>query len=146
MRATITTAALVTVLAATAACSGEGGNTVTAQPNPTRTSAPETRLEVTVQAAETMPPKQWTLSCDPPGGDHPDAAAACAALEKGKAPFAPVPKDMACTQISGGPQTATITGTWRGERVTASYNRSNGCEIARWDRLIPVFQDAGGEV
>jgi hypothetical protein len=119
---------------------------VTARQDPTQTPASTTRLDVTVQSDETAPPKQWTLTCDPPGGDHPDPAAACAALEKGKAPFAPVPKDMACTEIFGGPQTATITGTWRGEQVNASYNRSNGCEIARWERLIPVFQDAGGEV
>jgi hypothetical protein len=39
----------------------------------------------------------------------------------------------ACTQLYGGPQTATIEGTLRGEPVDLSFSRVNGCEIARWD-------------
>ena len=45
----------------------------------------------------------------------------------------PVPADQMCTQIYGGPETATVRGTWQGERVDASFSRQNGCEIARWD-------------
>jgi hypothetical protein len=40
-----------------------------------------------------------------------------------------------CTQIDGGPATAEVSGTWRGERVEAEFSRQNGCEIARWDRV-----------
>ncbi|MET0693573.1 MAG: SSI family serine proteinase inhibitor, partial [Propionibacteriaceae bacterium] len=55
----------------------------------------------------------WQLSCDPAGGDHPDPAAACAALTKSAATALPaVSKDKMCTQQFGGPQTATLTGTW----------------------------------
>jgi hypothetical protein len=46
---------------------------------------------------------------------------------------------MMCTQVYGGPETATITGTWRGERVDASYRLTDGCEIARWRKLGPVL-------
>ncbi len=55
-------------------------------------------------------------------------------------PTSPEPKgDVACTQISGGPETATIKGTLRGEPIDASFSRSDGCEIARWDKLKPLF-------
>ena len=86
----------------------------------------------------------WTLRCDPPGGDHPDPDAACAALGRANQPFAPVPKDMVCTEIYGGPQTATIVGTWRGALVRGDYSRVNGCEIARWDALASVLGTAAG--
>lgn len=49
--------------------------------------------------------------------------------------FDPVPTGTACTQIFGGPQTARVTGSVRGERVDAAFARSDGCEIARWDRV-----------
>ena len=83
----------------------------------------------------------WRLSCDPPGGTHPQAAAACTALEKsGEAALPPVPKDRMCTQQFGGPEKAVVTGTWRGTPVSATFSKTNGCEIARWkalDGLLP---------
>jgi hypothetical protein len=111
------------------------------QPGPGRTGdAPVAdQLVITVDDGAGGAPRTWTLTCDPPGGDHPDPAAACAALAAARAPFAPVPPDMACTQIYGGPETARIEGTWRGEPVTADYRRTDGCEIARWRALAPVF-------
>jgi hypothetical protein len=87
----------------------------------------------------------WTLTCDPAGGTHPDAEAACAALAaKGESALPPVAKDMMCTQQYGGPQTAKITGTWKGETVNASFSRTNGCEISRWQDLKGLLPDAGG--
>jgi hypothetical protein len=47
----------------------------------------------------------------------------------------PVPTDVACTQVYGGPATARVTGTLEGRRVDASFKRTDGCEIARWDRV-----------
>lgn len=96
-------------------------------------------LTITVRDGTGGAPRVWTLTCDPPGGDHPDPAGACAAIEAARRPFAPVPADLACTQIYGGPETATITGTWRDEPVDAAYRRTDGCEIARWNALAPVF-------
>jgi hypothetical protein len=86
----------------------------------------------------------WILTCDPPGGDHPDPAAACAALEAGQRYLAPVPADMACTQIYGGPETVRITGVWRGTPVDASLSRTDGCQIARWNGLAGLLP-AGGQ-
>lgn len=102
-------------------------------------------LTITVIADPQAQPVTWTLTCDPPGGDHPDAEAACAVLDTVPTPFAPVPAGTMCAQVYGGPETATITGTWRGERVDASYRRTDGCEIARWRRLGPVL-DPGQRV
>ncbi|WP_369068869.1 SSI family serine proteinase inhibitor [Kineococcus terrestris] len=85
----------------------------------------------------------WTLVCGEDGGaggDHPDAAGACAALQGQRDPFRPVPADMMCTQVWGGPQTATVEGTWAGQPVRASFDRTDGCQIARWDRLAPLLQ------
>jgi hypothetical protein len=76
-----------------------------------------------------------TLTCDPDGGSHPDPAGACAALAENEDALEPVPGDVACTEIYGGDQVATITGS-----VEASFSRANGCEIDRWDRLKTVLE------
>jgi hypothetical protein len=86
----------------------------------------------------------WTLTCDPPGGTHPDPAAACRVLHAhGARALPPVRKDVACTQVYGGPQTATITGIWQGGRVGSSFSRINGCEISRWDLLRGLLPPGG---
>jgi hypothetical protein len=83
------------------------------------------------------------LRCDPAGGDHTDPQTACDVLERaGKRALPAVPKDQICTQIYGGPQTARITGTWRGTPVDATLSRTNGCEIARWDALRGLLPKA----
>lgn len=88
----------------------------------------------------------WTLTCEPAGGDHPDPEGACAALAAagGRAGLAPTPMNQACTEQWGGPQTASVTGTVDGERVTARFDRTNGCEISRWETLEPLFGNTGG--
>lgn len=85
----------------------------------------------------------WRLTCDPIGGDHPDAAQACAAVADHLSALNPVPKDRMCAQVYGGPEKATVTGTWAGEQVFAALNRTNACETARWDALVPLVP-AGG--
>ncbi|MFJ5018807.1 SSI family serine proteinase inhibitor [Streptomyces griseoluteus] len=87
------------------------------------------------------------LFCHPEGGDHPDPVAACRVLDEntrwGRDTFAPVPPDSICTMIDGGPATAHVTGYWAGRPVDADFSRRNGCEIARWDRLVPFLPSAG---
>lgn len=109
------------------------------EPTGSAVPAAGSTLVVTVRDSPAGPPRTWTLTCDPPGGDHPDPAAACRVLDAARAPFAPVPRGMQCLQVYGGPQTATIEGTWRGQPVRAAYRRTDGCEIARWDRLAAVL-------
>lgn len=103
-----------------------------------------TKLTVTVRMAPSAHPITRTLTCDPPGGDAPNAAGACAGLDKVAAaksgdPFAPTPVGQMCTQIFGGPQTATVKGTYKGRKVDTSFGRKNGCEIKRWNDLAALF-------
>jgi hypothetical protein len=103
-----------------------------------------TKLTITVRMSPTAHPITRTLKCDPPGGTAPDAASACAALTKvsavkGGDPFAPTPKGQMCTQIYGGPQTATVKGTWKGQPVDTTFGRKNGCEVKRWNDLAALF-------
>jgi hypothetical protein len=97
-----------------------------------------TSLEISVTPGGEAPTKVWTLRC-PDGGTLPDAAEACSKLLSLDDPFAPVPKDVACTEIYGGPQMAEVHGTFRGRRVDASFSRTNGCEIERWDKVQFLF-------
>ena len=53
--------------------------------------------------------------------------------------LAPVPRDVMCTQIYGGPEQALVTGPLDGRKVWARFKRTNGCETARWDRLAFLF-------
>jgi hypothetical protein len=54
------------------------------------------------------------------------------------ADFAPPPADQPCTMIYGGPGKATVTGTLNGTPINATFTRSGGCEIARWDRMVEL--------
>jgi hypothetical protein len=101
----------------------------------------DTDLTIVVRDGKTS---TWRLTCDPPGGTHPDPQAACRVLEaNGAAALPPVPKDKVCTQIYGGPETATITGTWQGERVMSRFARNDGCQISRW-KLMEGLLPRGG--
>ncbi|SDK78957.1 SSI family serine proteinase inhibitor [Streptomyces indicus] len=118
-------------------------------------------LTITSGAGAAAPYETYELTCEGDGsgsssgsggGSHPQAEEACARLDaiaqEGRDPFAPVPADALCTMQYGGPETARITGTWRGQQVSASFDRSNGCEIGRWNQLVPVLPqsspDSGG--
>ena len=48
--------------------------------------------------------------------------------------FAPVPRDMACTAIYGGPSVAHVKGSVRGEPVDERFSLEDGCQIDRWER------------
>jgi hypothetical protein len=120
------------------------GGSATASATSSEPSAPAagsgpTTLQVVVTNSSGAA-TSWKLTCDPAGGNHPDPAAACAALQAHGATALPaVPSDQACTMIYGGPQKASVSGSWRGQRVTASFSRINGCEIARWEALTALF-------
>jgi hypothetical protein len=80
-----------------------------------------------------------TLTCDPDGGSHPNPVSACDALLEHEDALEPVAADVACTQIYGGDQVATLSGAG----VNASFSRGNGCEISRWDNLAPLLDLSG---
>lgn len=129
-------AALAFALSALAA--GCGADDDAGAPPP---SASGTELEMTIWAEGegTGEARRYTLSCDPPTGDHPDPAAACAALEElGARAFDPVPGNAVCTQQYGGPMEATVAGRVGGDPVDAKLRYSDGCEIARWNAVEDV--------
>lgn len=132
------------VLLSSAACGDEQANGTPADKPSGTTSvqpsdSPADTLTIEVKASAEAPAKTWTLTCEPPGGDHPKAAEACAALAKTKDPFKPVPEDQMCTKIYGGPAVATVKGTWNGKEIDTKFTRKDGCQLHRWTEVAPLF-------
>jgi hypothetical protein len=46
------------------------------------------------------------------------------------------PADQICTELYGGPDVATITGTIDEQPVDTTLDRTNGCGISDWDELL----------
>jgi hypothetical protein len=129
--ATLLAVRLVAVLVATAALVGAAD---------AATAPTELRIAVWAKGRDSgLPPKRWTLRCNPAGGTLPSPVQACARLLANLTAVKPVPPETVCTQIYGGPQEALVSGTLRGRRVWVRFNRRNGCEIARWNRLRSLF-------
>ena len=49
------------------------------------------------------------------------------------------PPGQACTEIYGGPDTATVRGTFQGGAVEQEFHRSNGCGISDWELFVPLL-------
>jgi Subtilisin inhibitor-like len=120
--------AVVCLAASALAACGSAGSTV----------AP-TSLTITARSGPGAKPIVRTLRCDPAGGTLVTPARACARLAAMSRPFAPTPKGVACTEIFGGLETATVRGTYRGRSIWANFARRNGCEIERWNRHMFLF-------
>ena len=94
-----------------------------------------------------------TLDADGPGGEDPvteevscaegtGGEAACEALAAvSAADLGPVGPDVACTEIYGGPDEAQVEGELHGEAVAERLTRANGCEIERFDHLVPALRE-----
>ncbi len=121
------------VLLGTSACGSD-------EPSPASSGSSDLAdLTVTVDDGDkATPPKTLTLTCKAPT----DSTACGAAAGVSAADLAPTPDGTACTQIFGGPETATIKGTIRGDAVNASFSRQDGCEIERWARVEPLLSQA----
>ncbi|WP_106396688.1 SSI family serine proteinase inhibitor [Actinocorallia populi] len=134
----LTTATLVAAGACGAQKAETGDSTVaTSASSP---AAQVSRLTITLKKSPTSAPQTWTLTCNPPGGDHPAPKKACAQLAKtGAKAFAPPPSDAVCTEIYGGPEQGTVEGVWRGAKVHATYQRKDGCDLDRWSRVSELF-------
>jgi hypothetical protein len=96
------------------------------------------RLVIEVTSHPGAKPERWTLRCDPVGGTHPHARAACRILGHMKNPFAPTRPNMMCPAAADSPS-ATIRGTWFGHPVDATYTQ-NGCGLLRWRQIWQVFR------
>lgn len=73
-----------------------------------------------------------TLTCNPDGGDHPNADAACAEIEAVDGDFSALPGEpgLLCTYVYD-PVTVTATGSWRGQEVNYQQTFPNTCELIR---------------
>ena len=122
-------AALLALAASGCGGDGEGDESNTGD-------APATSLEVTLDVDGSTgggEPQTEELEC--PGADG------CEALEDvSAANFDPVGPNEACTEIFGGPETATIEGTLDGEEVGGTFSRANGCEIDRFGAFVPLLR------
>jgi hypothetical protein len=97
-------------------------------------------LTVTVDADGAQgsgPARRLELDCAKPT----DSSACGAAAGVSAADVRTTPGDTACTQIYGGPEEATIRGTIRGASIDATFKRTDGCEIARWDKVKALLDE-----
>jgi hypothetical protein len=134
-------AVLIGIVAALVGCGTGAG-----APSGTPAAATDLKIRYWAEGQGTGAARTWTLRCNPAAGTLPRAAAACRQLGRMKAPFAPIPKDMVCTEQYGGPQVALITGTFRGKRLWTKLQNRNGCEIARFRSLaflVPGYGSGG---
>ena len=125
-------------------------------PNPSLpgvTSTPgqgNAELSITVLESADAAPQHYTLVCidGAPAAEskHPTADAACTALKNNPSllSHAPIKSDQECTQQFGGPQTAKVTGAVDGMEISASFSRTDGCQIALWDAASAIIGSSGG--
>lgn len=67
------------------------------------------------------------LTCDPSGGGHPKAAAACAELNEVGGDLNRMPDQQVMCTMEYAPVTAAARGHWRGKVVTWQREFSNRC-------------------
>jgi hypothetical protein len=82
-------------------------------------------------------PRELKLECAKPT----DSQACGAAAGVSAADVRKTGGDTACTQIYGGPEEASIKGKIRGEAIDATFKRTDGCEISRWDRVQALLDE-----
>jgi hypothetical protein len=100
------------------------------EPSEPAGSAAATELTVTVwPQGKGGPKRERRVECPGP--------AVCRELSVRK--LAPVPRDVACAELYGGPDQARVTGTIDGRRVDAEFNREDGCQITRWDENVALL-------
>ena len=110
-----------------------------------QTTATSLRITYWEDGAKPQQDRVWTLRCSPARGTLAQPARACARLMAlGFRAFAPLPRNIVCTELYGGPQVARIVGTIAGKKLWATVSRTNGCEIGRWNGLVPWLLPPGG--
>jgi hypothetical protein len=130
-------AALAILLAALPGCGDDDPGSGGSAPTP---PGEETELTVTLhpQGPERGAPATAEVSCAE--GEVPETAACEAVAEIREDAADPVPPGAVCTQIYGGPDLVRLQGTLHGSAVDAELTRTNGCEIDRFDRFLPLLR------
>jgi uncharacterized membrane protein len=132
------TLATLVVLAALTAAGCGADDEQAASPSP-QASLADLTVSVDPDGSGAEKPRTADVTCAEPGDSKVCGAVADLTADS----FAPTASDVACTQQYGGPETATVTGTLRGEKVDAHFSRENGCEIARWEDAAELLGAAG---
>jgi ABC-type glycerol-3-phosphate transport system substrate-binding protein len=116
--------ALALAIAAAGCGGGDDGASSTAE-------EPRDRLEI-VRDNGMSESVRVTLECE--GADR----ELCAEIARLLPALQPDP-DVACTEVYGGPETITVTGTLGGVPIETTVGREDGCAIDRYDRLDRVL-------
>src|SRR5437868_9493708 len=97
---------------------------------PAWAEAPDTSLRLTLTYPEQQASgtRVVTLRCDPVGGNHPNAAQACADLDETRGSIARTPDGRACIMVYS-PVVAEAQGQWRGKSVVFRTKYGNECEM-----------------
>ncbi|MEV0624172.1 SSI family serine proteinase inhibitor [Nonomuraea sp. NPDC050404] len=118
-----------TVLARTATSAALAALPIIGFATPAHATIPKASIALHVTDIEGVPVRSARLTCNPAGGTHPHADAACAALKHvngdiGARPHGhtPCPKEYL-------PVTARASGVWNGKAIRFHEDYSNACEL-----------------
>jgi hypothetical protein len=91
---------------------------------------------------------QIGLDADGPGGAEAKTALVNCEQADGSAcgrlsaiDFAPTDPQTPCTEIYGGPDVVELSGFIGDEPIETTLTRQNGCEIARFDPIVPLLKE-----
>jgi hypothetical protein len=109
-------------------------------------------IDLTIRLTETPDAAEHVFRLAAAGGRPsaastlPDPEAGLEAVERfGEDIFFPKPgPPRLCTQQYGGPQVAVVTGSFHGRTVNARFQRTDGCEIARWKAMAALLGGTPG--
>jgi hypothetical protein len=102
---------------------------------PTAPAAPPhevTFMNLSVQPEQARDARTAVLTCDPAGGTHPNAAAACQTLATANGDFQALPtahSNVVCPQIYK-PVVFTARGTWHDKPVQFQKKFANACQAS----------------
>lgn len=82
--------------------------------------------------------KHFRLTCQPVGGNAPDAAGLCKTLEAMKKPFGPLNKHLMCPMIIVSDHQIVVSGTWLGQKVHRVIT-DGGCDLTAFNSLAKVL-------
>lgn len=126
-------AVLVASAVALGGCgSGDEDDPAAAQPGGTNL-----RIALDVDGDGTEPASEKQVICE----EGMETSPCPELLELTADDLAAVPADTACTEIFGGPEVVTVTGSVHGRAVDVELTRANGCEIERFGRFVSVLRE-----